>query len=150
MFSKRGKEIIDARTQRASGASLVIESSDGRVLIVKTHYKPYWSFPGGFIDSGETPKQAAIREAYEEVGIAIDPETVEFLFVADRKSSIAQTYHFVFRATVDPSRYQDVTLQKHEIADYVVTTREDVRENYDGDMIQFWAEGKTGYIEHEL
>ena len=28
-----------------------------------------WCFPGGHIESGETPEQAAVREAHEETGI---------------------------------------------------------------------------------
>jgi 8-oxo-dGTP diphosphatase len=32
----------------------------------------YFTFPGGGVDEGETPKQAAIREAREELGIQID------------------------------------------------------------------------------
>ena len=35
------------------------------------------SFPGGRVDDGETIEQAAVREAYEEVGV--DPRAVEIL-----------------------------------------------------------------------
>jgi 8-oxo-dGTP pyrophosphatase MutT (NUDIX family) len=33
------------------------------------------AFPGGGIDAGETPEQAALREAYEEIGL--DPASIE-------------------------------------------------------------------------
>jgi 8-oxo-dGTP pyrophosphatase MutT (NUDIX family) len=35
------------------------------------------SFPGGSIDSGETPRQAALREAWEEIGV--DPSVVSVI-----------------------------------------------------------------------
>jgi len=30
--------------------------------------------PGGKLESGETPREAAVRETYEEVGLVIDPD----------------------------------------------------------------------------
>ena len=35
-----------------------------------------WALPGGRMDSGETPAQAALRETEEEVGLALPPESV--------------------------------------------------------------------------
>ncbi len=46
---------------------------DGRVLIAKRppgkKMAGLWEFPGGKVDSGETPEQALIRELKEELGI---------------------------------------------------------------------------------
>ena len=41
------------------------------VYVVKPSNAAYgtWSFPKGTIDEGETPKQAAIREVWEETGV---------------------------------------------------------------------------------
>lgn len=44
---------------------------DNKVLMVKASYKNYWSFPAGIVDEAESPKQAAMRECYEEVGVRI-------------------------------------------------------------------------------
>ncbi len=35
-----------------------------------------WALPGGRIDAGETPEQAALRELAEEVGLQLDPSAV--------------------------------------------------------------------------
>ena len=47
---------------------------DGRVLLGRRAREPFegvWEVPGGFVDRGEHPVQAAVREAREELGIAI-------------------------------------------------------------------------------
>jgi mutator protein MutT len=35
-----------------------------------------WAFPGGRLDAGESPEQAALRELSEEVGVVLDPSAV--------------------------------------------------------------------------
>ena len=42
----------------------------------------YYAFPGGGIDKGESPEQAAVREAQEELGITVEikQKVVEVLF----------------------------------------------------------------------
>jgi 8-oxo-dGTP diphosphatase len=54
------------------GAICLIERADGRVLLVRQVYRERWGIPGGLLDRGEDPAQAAHREIREEVGLAID------------------------------------------------------------------------------
>ena len=35
-----------------------------------------WALPGGRLDEGEAPEQAALRELHEEVGLSLGPESV--------------------------------------------------------------------------
>jgi ADP-ribose pyrophosphatase YjhB (NUDIX family) len=47
-----------------------------RVLLIKRrfgHAKGRWALPGGFMDAGEMPRDALIREVREEVGLAVSP-----------------------------------------------------------------------------
>jgi 8-oxo-dGTP pyrophosphatase MutT (NUDIX family) len=65
-----------ARTTKAghiTASGLVIK--DGRVLLIFHPYIQQWFQPGGHIDEGESPVDAAIREVYEETGYVceLDP-----------------------------------------------------------------------------
>ncbi|GIV98081.1 MAG: hypothetical protein KatS3mg057_2738 [Herpetosiphonaceae bacterium] len=52
----------------------VLVEHQGRLLLVQRRYNPgqgQWCPPCGFVDPGEHPKDAAIREVAEETGITI-------------------------------------------------------------------------------
>ncbi|MFE9682028.1 NUDIX hydrolase [Streptomyces sp. NPDC006285] len=49
-------------------AALVALWCAGRVLMVFDRYRQSWELPGGRIEQGETPRQAAVRELLEESG----------------------------------------------------------------------------------
>jgi len=140
---------IDNLPKRASSAALILENEAGQVLIVKANYKSYWTFPGGFIDPGETPKQGAHRETLEEVGINVDSNTIEFVAVADRYSHYVSTYQFVFKAPLRMDDFDRVILQASEIEDFALVDREEVLSNNReyGKVIYHWAHGESGYIE---
>ncbi|HEY5695461.1 MAG TPA: NUDIX hydrolase [Candidatus Saccharimonadales bacterium] len=150
-FLKRDakKKWLKSLPARASSSTLILENSAEQVLIVKANYKPYWTFPGGLIDAGETPKQAAIRETFEEVGIVVDPTKVEFVAVVNRKSDYADTYQFIFKAPLTKAMVASIVLQESEIDAYALVTKAHIRsgdKNY-GRVIEHWAQDHTGYIE---
>lgn len=55
--------------------------------------------PGGHVEAGERPTDAALRELKEEIGITVDPDHLEFLCVAPRNSAATPyvAYEFVIR-----------------------------------------------------
>ena len=57
---------------RANHAAIILTI---RASKLKTHAGQR-AFPGGRIDAGETPEQAALRELEEEVGLALGPENI--------------------------------------------------------------------------
>ncbi|WP_030346254.1 NUDIX domain-containing protein [Streptomyces sp. NRRL S-1022] len=56
-----------AHPRMAAGA--LFFDAAGRVLMVEPSYKDYWEIPGGYVEAGESPLHAAIREVQEELGI---------------------------------------------------------------------------------
>lgn len=59
------------------GVKVLIEHNGKFVMIRNSYGHKKWTFPGGGMNSNETPKEAAVREAFEEVGIAL--ENVRYL-----------------------------------------------------------------------
>jgi ADP-ribose pyrophosphatase YjhB (NUDIX family) len=52
-----------------------IPEQDGRLLLTRRAIDPgrgLWTFPGGFVDFGETAADAALRETWEETGLKVD------------------------------------------------------------------------------
>ncbi|MBO0811518.1 MAG: NUDIX hydrolase [Microlunatus sp.] len=52
-------------------AHVLMRHADGRVLLCDTTFKADWELPGGIVEPFESPRQAAIREVREELGIDI-------------------------------------------------------------------------------
>lgn len=127
----------------------MLEDADGRLLVVKANYKPYWTVPGGIIDDRETPRQAAVREAFEEVGIHLEEHDLTFVLVADRISKELQTYQFLFKAVLTDEAKKHIVLQATEIDEYALVTKAQVElaDREYAKSIQQWADGVTGYIE---
>ena len=60
---------------RNSARSIII--ADRRIAMIHSQKYDYYKFPGGGIETGETPVDAVIRETKEEAGLVILPETVK-------------------------------------------------------------------------
>lgn len=140
--------------KRAASANVIIEDKKGRLLVVKAHYKPYWSLPGGWIEEGDTPREAAIREVIEEVGIELDAKDLEFSAFVDRISDMADTYLFIFRAINQVDTDIKINLQAEEIAEYDWVSRSDVvnktRGHYNTAVKNWASDTPQTYIERFL
>jgi 8-oxo-dGTP diphosphatase len=77
--------------------AIIIEA--GRVVLVKRGHPPLageWSIPGGVLEVGETLRQAAVREAFEETGLEVEPADLLGVFDRVLRDQAGRTqYHYV-------------------------------------------------------
>ncbi len=70
-----GQKGIYGFVKRSDGVDVLIINSHQEILLVKQYRYPIrafqWGIPGGAMNEGETPKQAAQREIREETGLEI-------------------------------------------------------------------------------
>jgi len=61
-------------------AHVLMRDVEGRILLCDTAFKSDWELPGGIVEPGEAPRDGAIREVREELGLDL---SVGRLLVAD-------------------------------------------------------------------
>ena len=63
--------------------AVLVRDADGRVLLVR-HVEGRWQLPGGAVDPGEHPREAAARECLEETGAVVRVGEILGVFGGDR------------------------------------------------------------------
>lgn len=90
---------------------------DGRILITKrpagAHLAGFWEFPGGTIESGESPQQALVREIKEETALDIE---VQKLFWQERFEYDVKIIHIAFYFCV--LSYKEQQVVPLQVADF--------------------------------
>jgi len=81
---------------------LMVQDIQGRVLLGRREGTGYgaglWGLPGGRVERGEALAAAAAREAWEEVGLRVDTQTLAFLGVSRYDLGGVQGTDFLFLA----------------------------------------------------
>lgn len=62
------------------GAFAVVRDAAGRVVLGHRRDCDYWGLPGGGMEAGETPWEAAVREAREETGLRVRIERLAGIY----------------------------------------------------------------------
>jgi ADP-ribose pyrophosphatase YjhB (NUDIX family) len=78
------------------GAFVVIFNKKGRVLLCHRRDMDIWNLPGGGVENGELPDEAAIRETREETGIKVKIKDLVGVYGKQYRDEIV----FVFRGKV--------------------------------------------------
>lgn len=105
-----------ARPRMASGA--LFFDAQGRVMLLEPTYKDYRDVPGGYIDAGESPLQACVREVREELGISPDIGRLLVVDWAPSPSEGDKVLYLFDGGTLSEQVRMQIKLQASEIKAY--------------------------------
>ncbi|MEV4179016.1 NUDIX domain-containing protein [Nonomuraea sp. NPDC049709] len=114
---------MTTRTQRPT-ARVILAAPDDRVLLLRFvppdpwPSEPAWHLPGGGIEAGETPAQAAAREALEETGHVLDPSALGRPVATNEGPWSHQGRHFYTVHTYFFARVQSCTVTPTALEEY--------------------------------
>ncbi|MFE3328544.1 NUDIX domain-containing protein [Streptomyces sp. NPDC059176] len=113
-----------AHPRMAAGALFFDDA--GRVLMVEPTYKDYWEIPGGYVETGESPLRAAIREVQEELGIT--PPLGRLLAVdwAPSEAEGDKVLYLFDGGQLTPEQLAGITLQPDELRSYAFLALDEV------------------------
>ena len=96
---------------------------NGKILYLKRHAdKPYgqtWGLPAGKIEAGEKPRQAAVREVEEEVGITLNPEKLEDVATVYLEAGGLRYTFYAFRVGLEKAPRIQLAPQEHTEAKWL-------------------------------
>lgn len=90
---------MKTRTERSAGGVCYRSSGAGpEIALIKTH-EGRWQLPKGWIEDGEAPEAAALREVREEAGLEAEIvaplDTIEYWYVSRYDPEPARVHKFV-------------------------------------------------------
>lgn len=100
---------------------------DDKILLLKRHPDSSqggtWGVPAGKVEKGESLRQAVIREVFEEVGLDIDREDLEYLDRLFIRTEITEYLYEMFKISFDEKPSIQLSLREH--TEYLFVTTEE-------------------------
>ncbi|HEM4252054.1 NUDIX hydrolase [Streptococcus suis] len=120
-------------------AHVLLTVSDSHLIIQRLQIKrgkpnvfpQYWDIPGGRVEENELPRDAAVRECFEETGISIEKENLTIIHEDSQFDVEKQTVftRLVYEVTL-PEQPKTILLDPEEHTDFLwLTSRDENKKN---------------------
>ncbi|MHB8245582.1 MAG: NUDIX domain-containing protein [Acidimicrobiales bacterium] len=99
-YVRRLREAVGSDLLLLPAATSLVKDDQGRMLLVRQAGSCRWAFPGGGVEPGETPEEAAVREVREECSIDIELDGIMTVVGGERFRVTYPNGHLVEYFTV--------------------------------------------------
>jgi ADP-ribose pyrophosphatase YjhB (NUDIX family) len=85
---------------------------NGLVLLIERAHEPRkgnWSTPGGYVEAGEHPRDAAKRECFEETGMTVELDSLIGVYVDDIPNGFNQITAYAATTQDEPALSSEIT-----------------------------------------
>ena len=92
---------------------------DGLFLILQRNEDPFsgrWDLPGGFVEMGESPAEATVREVEEETGLRVEPVEVIGAFTSEYGTTGRHTVDIAYLCRITGGEFELDTDEKADAA----------------------------------
>src|SRR5215211_5885125 len=104
--------------KRMAAGALLLNQQD-ELLIVKPTYREDWLIPGGTIEEHESPRQACVREVWEEIGLTLAITRLLCVEYQSRDGSNSENIQFIFDGGVlTQAQIEQIVIPSDELAHY--------------------------------
>ena len=113
------KEFQHTLPKKRLSAGMLLFDQQGKLLIVEPAYKATWEIPGGVVESNESPRQTAVREVAEELGLYCEPHRLLGVDYCGESESRTESVNFIFLGPVlTPQDIAAIRLRQDELLSY--------------------------------
>lgn len=120
-------------------AHVLLTVADSHLIIQRSQIKrgkpnvflQYWDIPGGRVEENELPRDAAVRECFEETGISIEKENLIIIHEDSQFDEEKQTVftRLVYEGTLT-EQVKTILLDPEEHTDFLwITSRDENKKN---------------------
>lgn len=113
------KEFQKMLPKKRLSAGMLLFDEQGKLLVVEPAYKTTWEIPGGVVEANESPRQTAIREVAEELGLYCEPLRLLGVDYSSESSSRTESMNFIFLGPLLTAKdIASIRLRKDELLSY--------------------------------